>query len=79
LLQPAPHTRRQVMEGLQEAFDLASIKGDRATMLSAANAMAALVGLAQFSRENGDPGASKPFAEMTDAELLEIMEGSQGR
>ncbi len=77
LVQPFSGTRQDVVAGLKESFQLASIQGDSASMLAAAKAMAELAGLTQGSQKNGGSLKSKSITQMTDAELVALMVPAQ--
>ena len=79
LVQPLSRTRQDVVAGLQQAFQLARIQGDAASMLAAAKATTELAGLTQGSQKNGGSLKSKSLNQMTDAELLAVMEAATSK
>ena len=79
LVQPSARTRQDVVAGFQQAFQQARTQGDAASMLAAAKATAELAGLTQGSQKNGGSLKSKSLTQMTDAELLALMEAATSK
>ena len=79
LVQTLARTRQDVVAGLQQAFQLARTQGNAASMLAAAKTTAELAGLTKESQKNGGSLKSKSLTQMTDAELLALMEPASSK